>query len=444
MHRLAAFKVLPSIVLAPVWEMPLVSIITKMYSSRVIALALVLALAMASLFLSLRNNHRLWVKAHRNRPSNMHLFSQNLGENSLTFGSLSAPQGATVQVIAGLMGLKSTILFAGPDLVHSTVIASTGELAEEVLHYLSSQSGPYSGDVQNQDLVELPWESSSLIFISLAIGRRHIGHVVLGPKDNGEAFDNREKQALVSVIPLLSAIVDDSEFYQRLTGVNDRLVRVLGALNLHLARELRMQNQRLLQAREEERARIADDLHDGSLQKAMLLIQKQHESETLARQLVFELRETASRLRPSILDDLGIVAALEWLICDMTRGSRLHASLSLDNIDAEERFPPDIELALFRIAQEAVNNALKHSQGTSLDVYLSRDGDDITLRVTDNGIGFPPESQGDDGVGLLGMQRRAFQLGGSFRVRTAPGQGTLAIARIPLDRQVGSSIGGEY
>ena len=245
------------------------------------------------------------------------------------------------------------------------------------------------------------------------------------------------------VTPVLAIIVDNSELYQRLKGLNERLVQALGRLNLHLARELKALNQRLLQAREEERARIADDLHDGPLQKALLLIQKidyrQNDVEILARQLVFELRETASRLRPAMLDDLGIVPALEWLICDVTRHSRLYASLSLNNADEEERFPPDIELALFRIAQEAVNNAVKHSEGTSLDVCLSRDGDDITLQVTDNGIGFPSASEGNSGFGLSGMQRRAFRLGGSFMVQPAPGQGTTLIARIPLvghDRMV--------
>jgi signal transduction histidine kinase len=314
------------------------------------------------------------------------------------------------------------------------------------LHYLNSQIGSHNGNGKGQGFVELPWESSSVLVISLSIGSQHVGYAVLGPKESGEVFAEEDKQALALIIPILAIVVDSNEPYQRLKALNERLIRTLGSLNLHLGAELKLLNQRLLQAREDERLRMASDLHDGPLQKALLLIQKidrdQEDVEILARQLASELRETASQLRPSILDDLGIVAALDWLIRDMTKDSGFHASLSLHNIDAEKRFPPDIELALFRISQEMVNNAVEHSQGTFLEICLSKDGDDIVLQVTDNGVGLPSTSQGNNGFGLSGMQRRAAQLGGSFTIHPAPGQGTTVIARIPLIQRSWTSSGG--
>jgi two-component system sensor histidine kinase DegS len=236
----------------------------------------------------------------------------------------------------------------------------------------------------------------------------------------------------------LAIVVDSNELYQRLKVLNEHLIRALGRLNLHLGAELKLLSQRLLQAREEERLRVASDLHDGPLQKALLLIQKighcQGDVETFARQLASELRGTTFQLHPPILDDLGIVPTLDWLIRDMTKDSSFCSSLSLHNVGDEERFPPNIELALFRISQEAINNAMKHSQGTSLEICLSKDSDDIVLQVTDNGVGLPSSSQSNGGFGLSGMQRRAVQLGGTFMVHPAPGQGTTVIARIPLVR----------
>lgn len=383
---------------------------------------------------------RLAAKANHNETLTLPAFSQGVRENSLTFNPSSAPEEMAVRVLVELMNLKSAILFAGPDIFDSKLVASAGERAEEVLHCLGFQLGVYGEYVKGQDFVELPWGSGSLLLISLTTAdRRFIGHAVLGPKESGEVFAEEEKQALALIIPILAVVIDFSELYQRLKGVNERLVRTLGERNLHLAKELKVLNERLLEAREEERACIAADLHDGPLQKAMLLIQRidryQNDAETLAHQLASELRETASRLRPAILDDLGIVPALEWLICDMTRNSNLNTCLLLHNFGKEERLPPDIELVLFRIAQEAINNAMKHSEGTFLDVCLSRDGDNIVLQVTDNGTGFSSASQANSGFGLLGMHRRAFQLGGSFTVRPAPGQGTTVIALIPLFRR---------
>ena len=107
---------------------------------------------------------------------------------------------------------------------------------------------------------------------------------------------------------------------------------------------------RLFKTEEAERARLAGDLHDGPLQKAMMLtgaFQTTLENRDLvARDLVAELREICSRLRPSILDDLGIVAALEWLMDRVEKLTGVRAHLSICGVDIEDRFPPDVELVV--------------------------------------------------------------------------------------------------
>jgi signal transduction histidine kinase len=444
MYRQVVFKLLLFITLGLILGVPLIRNASGVHPLLVIASVLVVPVAF--FFLPRRKTDRLADKGNRNLPHNLKPFSQNIEGKLLVSNFPSALQKDVAQALAGVMNLKSALLLAGPDVVYSRLVALAGEMAEDILHYLSSQIGSYNGNGKGQGFVELPWESSSVLVISLSIGSQHVGYAVLGPKESGEVFAEEDKQALALIIPILAIVVDSNEPYQRLKALNERLIRTLGSLNLHLGAELKLLNQRLLQAREDERLRMASDLHDGPLQKALLLIQKidrdQEDVEILARQLASELRETASQLRPSILDDLGIVAALDWLIRDMTKDSGFHASLSLHNIDAEKRFPPDIELALFRISQEMVNNAVEHSQGTFLEICLSKDGDDIVLQVTDNGVGLPSTSQGNNGFGLSGMQRRAAQLGGSFTIHPAPGQGTTVIARIPLIQRSWTSSGG--
>jgi signal transduction histidine kinase len=158
--------------------------------------------------------------------------------------------------------------------------------------------------------------------------------------------------------------------------------------------------------------------------------------ETLARELVGELREVCTQLRPSILDDLGIVSALEWLLDGVSKRSEISASLTLDGVDEDERLDPDSELTLFRVTQEAINNTLKHADATRIDVTLSIDGDSLVLEASDDGTGFVLSPHlnggfGEGGIGLSGMRERVIYLDGSLKIRSAPGRGTTVQARIP-------------
>jgi two-component system sensor histidine kinase NreB len=207
-----------------------------------------------------------------------------------------------------------------------------------------------------------------------------------------------------------------------------------------VSEELRNLNQRMVKAEEMERARVASDLHDGPLQKAILLAMdgeaiSQQQKRQIAHQLVSELREVSSRLRPAILDDLGIVPAVEWLLENLPKRFGLATNLSLLGLNEEERFTPDVELALFRVGQESVNNAVKHAKATSVDVLLSKDIDSVVLKVRDNGIGFSLSSRENNGLGLSQMRERVVQLNGSLDILSTPGHGTTVTARIPLARQ---------
>ena len=233
-----------------------------------------------------------------------------------------------------------------------------------------------------------------------------------------------EKRLVLAVTPVLSLALEKSD----------------------LAEELREINQRLVEAEEAERARIARDIHDGPLQNAMLLGGmggfSAADSGRIAIQLAQGLREICARLRRAILDDLGLVPALEWLLGEASQRSDLSASLYLENVDEDERYSSEVELALFRVTQEAANNAVKHSKSTSLDVTLTRECGDLVLNVRDEGIGFSASSLETSGLGLTGMRERLVQLKGSFEVVSEPGAGTTVIARVPTTQAIPRAVIG--
>jgi len=116
----------------------------------------------------------------------------------------------------------------------------------------------------------------------------------------------------------------------------------------------------------------------------------------------------------------------------MVKRFGLETHLSLLGLNEEERFAPDVELALFRVGQESVNNAVKHAKATSVDVLLSKEVNSVVLKVRDNGLGFSPALQGNSGLGLSQMRERVVQLNGALDILSTPGHGTTVVARIPL------------
>jgi len=209
----------------------------------------------------------------------------------------------------------------------------------------------------------------------------------------------------------------------------------------------------VIAAQEEERRRIARDLHDDTAQALIALSRridslredlgdlpeaaqrKIEDLKALTDQTLASVRRFSRDLRPSILDDLGLVPALEWLVSENAKRYKITTRLKIQG--EERRLQPEVELALFRIAQEALNNTAKHSQATGAAVELTFGDTWCRLTVSDNGIGFqtPPNISelADRGrMGVMGMYERANLLGGNLYVRTAPGQGTRITVTVPL------------
>lgn len=156
---------------------------------------------------------------------------------------------------------------------------------------------------------------------------------------------------------------------------------------------------------------------------------RQQTNQTMQR-----VRRFSQDLRPVALDRLGLLPALEWLTSDVKRYSGI--TTRLDVIGTERRLPEEAEVALFRIAQEALRNVWRHSQATKAEITIEFDQNRIKMSVSDNGKGFSvPKAIGDlarDGrLGLAGMQERARLLGGALVVQSEPGRGCSITVEIP-------------
>jgi two-component system sensor histidine kinase UhpB len=285
-------------------------------------------------------------------------------------------------------------------------------------------------------------------FLSREGGEVHHG-VFRHQKKTGEPIDIDGVGHLVAWRGRPARLVQINDITERL-----RTQQTLQSLNreLELSHErLRALSRRLFEVQEEERRRLARDLHDD-VGQALTALKIQLESlargggELAARSRVDEIVDTVQHtlervrqlslsLRPPQLDDLGLAAALRSHLDRQARVAGLQAHFEMEG--APQEFPADTETACFRVAQEAINNVLRHARARNLWVRLFTAGGRLAISVRDDGRGFDIDavrerSAGGGSLGLLGMEERMALAGGSFELRSAPGQGTVLLATFPL------------
>lgn len=148
--------------------------------------------------------------------------------------------------------------------------------------------------------------------------------------------------------------------------------------------------------------------------------------------LLGSVRAIAAALRPSILDDLGLVPALESLVTTVQRRTGARCTIDVATELSSMTLPSEVSTALFRIGQELLTNVMRHAAASQVSMRLSQDGGNVTLAVTDNGKGIPTERMTTGSFGLRGMRERASLLGGHFSIVGTPGGGTTACASVPV------------
>jgi signal transduction histidine kinase len=228
-----------------------------------------------------------------------------------------------------------------------------------------------------------------------------------------------------------------------------RLDRQTRARYVELARSrhaLQQLSARLVDVQETERRAISRELHDevGQALGALLVdigrlsttlsgdrpeVKAQLDNlKSVAERTFQSVRNIALLLRPSMLDDLGLAAALEWQGREVSRRSQIEVSVESENVP--EGLPDEYKICIYRLVQEALNNAVRHSSASNAKVVVERLAQFIVVRVTDDGRGFDPGRS--RGMGILGMEERVKRLGGTLTVESQPGKGVTVTAELPI------------
>lgn len=244
---------------------------------------------------------------------------------------------------------------------------------------------------------------------------------------------------------------------------NERLLAAQGELEEKVNQrtaELHTANQslsdltaRLLHLQDEERRRIARDLHDSvgqtlvalgmnlsvvrnDIEGLMKMASVVKDSQELVRESVKSIRSMSYLLHPPLLDENGLSSALPWYTQGFAERTKIRVNLELP--PDLGRFSPDSEVAIFRIVQECLTNVIRHSESTTADIRITQSGSDVCVMVEDKGKGMPPDklleltSAGTPGVGIRGMRERIRQLKGVMEINSEGiGRGTVVVARLP-------------
>ena len=223
-------------------------------------------------------------------------------------------------------------------------------------------------------------------------------------------------------------------------------------VELDLANQsLRELTARVMQLQDEERRRIARELHDSvgqmlaalsmnlvavgtGMERLQEMSRKIADSTGIVKEMQQEVRTISYLLHPPLLDEAGLASALRWYIQGFSERSKLEVELEIS--EDFGRLPQELETAIFRTVQECLTNIHRHSESPVAKICLSRSSDEIHLKVEDSGVGMPPErlnelsSAGTPGVGIRGMRERLRQLGGTLEIRSSK-KGTTVESRLP-------------
>ncbi len=284
----------------------------------------------------------------------------------------------------------------------------------------------------------------AVLGVPLLVGSECRGALVVHSLDPHRRFTAIDRELLATFASQAGAAFEKARLYQLALDQLEKLESARMELEKVLAIVVKIQ--------EEERSRIAADMHDGvvqmmvgslcELQAAMahfprapeLVEAKQQRARDLIRDSITELRSVIYDLRPIVLDAAGLVPAVETLVKDLQQGSDVRLRFSV--LGTSRRCSPDVEIGAYRIVQEALNNALKHSAAARVEVRIQFSARVLQISVRDDGQGFLVEettSGYSRSAGLIGMRERARGMGGRLSVVSSADQGTTVTAEIPCD-----------
>jgi signal transduction histidine kinase len=212
---------------------------------------------------------------------------------------------------------------------------------------------------------------------------------------------------------------------------------------------------KLITSQEDERKRIARELHDESLQTLSALLMniemcrlhpdlitpdKVHMMKDTVTRVINEMTKVIQNLRPTVLDDLGFEAGILWLIDRNLKEKGINCQVNMEAL-VEDNLPPELQVTLFRIVQEVTSNIARHSQAANVYIHIKNDARMFTMTIEDDGTGFDTGTVFENtmtgrGLGILGMKERAAQVNGILKICSTPNQGTTVLCTVPLSPEV--------
>lgn len=286
--------------------------------------------------------------------------------------------------------------------------------------------------------------------VPVRIGARRFGSLYLTEKLDGGAFDATDERLLETLATLAATAIESALLvaaeherattHTALAAAEERASSRASMLSL------------VIGAQEAERARVARDLHDQigqaltSVLLALRLVNDSLDDElpdlrvvkermtdvrSLVADALTDVRQLAFDLRPTVLDDVGLVPAVTRLTGDLQRRHGIAVILSVEGLADDSRFEPDVETVVYRVVQEALTNVVRHAEARTATVCVGHVGPFLRASVADDGVGFHVPELPTQSLGLAGMTERAQLVGGALRIASAPGHGTVVELEIP-------------
>jgi signal transduction histidine kinase len=321
--------------------------------------------------------------------------------------------------------------------MHRHISAKSGEAAH------IPDKGPLSEErlarIANLGLTHLKQETAEpllldgVLLLALYDGQRCSGFLCLGPKLNLESYNKEDRSFLSTLASQLSVLEVNSRYLEQAQTDAQRMAAL---------------THRVVSAQEEERRYLALELHDEALQQSMLVVRQLSDASDMAevaevmpqaRSVVASLRRTCLELRPPLLDELGLVEAFHWLARQTEERSSGKTSFLVDCLGNWETRPAaNVELALYRIGQEALSNVFKYAGASRVVIRLRREScGKISLLISDNGRGMRNKRPLAENLGLAGMHERMAAIGGKLGIRTSPGRGVTIRATYSPEQHAG-------
>lgn len=287
-------------------------------------------------------------------------------------------------------------------------------------------------------------EMRAFLGVPVATGRRRYGNLYLGDKEAGQTFDEEDERLLGTLAAFAAAAIENVQLLEA--------ERDLAAARERDGVRTEMLGQ-VIDAQEAERSRVARDLHDEigqSLTSVLLGLrlvedslarpnpdvedcrQRTAEVRELVAEALRQARTLAFELRPTVLDDLGLVAAMRRLVEEVGARGAPAVDLAVHGLDDDSRLVPEVETVVYRVVQEALTNVVRHAAASSASVVIARDGGRLRAVVEDDGHGFDLGAAHRPSLGLGGMSERAQLVGGSLAIDSAQGRGTTVRLEVPV------------